>query len=229
MRPVLFDLDGTLTDSEPIVTRCFAETMREEAGVDHDPSFYRHFIGPPLRSSFQELGVDDIAYYVRAYRSRYAQHMYETLLFPGISGLLKNLASAGIPLAVATSKREESARDLLEYLGVAGNFTVICGSDALEGRAGKSEIIADALAALRAVGIATADALMVGDRCYDTDGAAANGMRTILVRWGAAREEEYVQAWRTAATVEELEVIIRDAVLPETAPDTAARMLRREQ
>ena len=63
-RPVLFDMDGTLTDSLAIITACFDRTMREEAGVVHEPAFYRRFIGPPLHDSFAELGVADPARFV---------------------------------------------------------------------------------------------------------------------------------------------------------------------
>ena len=94
-RPVLFDMDGTLTDSLAIITACFDRTMREEAGVVHEPSFYRRFIGPPLHDSFAELGVADPARFVAEYRRRYAETMLDTPLFPGVRELLERLDAAG--------------------------------------------------------------------------------------------------------------------------------------
>jgi len=97
-RPVLFDMDGTLTDSLAIITACFDRTMREEAGVVHEPAFYRRFIGPPLHDSFAELGVADPARFVAEYRRRYAETMLDTPLFPGVRELLERLDAAGVPM-----------------------------------------------------------------------------------------------------------------------------------
>ena len=116
-RPVLFDMDGTLTDSLAIITACFDRTMREEAGVVHEPAFYRRFIGPPLHDSFAELGVADPARFVAEYRRRYAETMLDTPLFPGVRELLERLDAAGVSMVVATSKKEEAARAIVEHPG----------------------------------------------------------------------------------------------------------------
>jgi len=185
-RPVLFDMDGTLTDSLAIITACFDRTMREEAGVVHEPAFYRRFIGPPLHDSFAELGVADPARFVAEYRRRYAETMLDTPLFPGVRELLERLDAAGVPMVVATSKKEEAARAIVEHLDVSRHFLAVCGADEVGGRVAKHEMVEDALAVLAERGIDPASAVMVGDRKYDVDGAAVHGLPTVLVEWGAA-------------------------------------------
>lgn len=199
LRPALFDVDGTLVDSMDAVAETFDRIMREEAGIVRPREYYRRFVGPPLSESFAELGVAP-GYFVGAYRRRYSAKELELSLFDGIEAMLERLHEAGVPMAIATSKRTEAAVALLERLGVARRFVAVCGADESRGRTAKRWIVGDALEALEAAGVDVSNAVMVGDRKYDVHGAAAHGLPTVLVRWGAAPEEEYALAWRTAET-----------------------------
>lgn len=203
LRPALFDVDGTLVDSMDAVAETFDRIMREEAGIVRPREYYRRFVGPPLSESFAELGVDP-GYFVGAYRRRYSAKELELSLFDGIEAMLERLHEAGVPMAIATSKRTEAAVALLERLGVARRFVAVCGADESRGRTAKRWIVGDALEALEAAGVDASNAVMVGDRKYDVHGAAAHGLPTVLVRWGAAPEEEYALAWRTAETPDQL-------------------------
>jgi phosphatase, HAD family len=145
------------------------------------------------------LGVDP-GYFVGAYRRRYSVKELELSLFDGIEAMLERLHEAGVPMAIATSKRTEAAVALLERLGVARRFVAVCGADESRSRTAKRWIVGDALEALEAAGVNASNAVMVGDRKYDVHGAAAHGLPTVLVRWGAAPDEEYALAWRTAET-----------------------------
>ena len=203
LRPALFDVDGTLVDSMDAVAETFDRIMREEAGIVRPREYYRRFVGPPLSESFAELGVDP-GYFVGAYRRRYSAKELELSLFDGIEAMLERLHEAGVPMAIATSKRTEAAVALLERLGVARRFVAVCGADESRGRTAKRWMVGDALEALEAAGVNVSNAVMVGDRKYDVHGAAAHGLPTVLVRWGAAPDEEYVLAWRTAETPDQL-------------------------
>ena len=203
LRPALFDVDGTLVDSMDAVAETFDQIMREEAGIVRPREYYLRFVGPPLSESFAELGVDP-GYFVGAYRRRYSAKELELSLFDGIEAMLERLHEAGVPMAIATSKRTEAAVALLERLGVARRFVAVCGADESRGRTAKRWIVGDALEALEAAGVNASNAVMVGDRKYDVHGAAAHGLPTVLVRWGAAPEEEYALAWRTAETPDQL-------------------------
>lgn len=224
MRPVLFDFDGTLADSAPVIKQSYIETMRKEQGKDYPPDFFTPFIGPPLEDTFATLGADDVARYVTTYRSFYAQRMFDTKLFPGIKEMLAKLSAAGTPLAVATSKRQDYAEKLVDFLGISEYLQVVAGS--LEGgkRGQKRHRVEDALAELRAKGHSSAGAVMVGDRIHDIEGASANGLHTILVAWGEGPVHERKQAWKVAYSVPELTDMLFEPVHPESSAGAPSRL-----
>lgn len=206
-RPVLFDLDGTITDSAPIITECFAATMETLTGVAEEPSYYRRFVGPPLPVSFAELGADDVERFVRVYRQFYRERMYDTPFFPGMRAFLFHLHAIGVPMVIATSKRRDVTELLLHHLGIDSVFLAICGSPAGD-HGTKADRVAEGLAALRNEGISTERALMIGDRRFDIEGAGAHNIPTVLVGWGEGTAEERDHAWKVVHNLDELEQII---------------------
>ena len=208
MKPVLFDFDGTLSDSGPIIIDCFILTMKEEQGREYPREHFTRYIGPPLEETFAHLGADDPQRYINTYRRHYFQRMFDTELFEGIGPMLEHLDAAGVPMAVATSKRRDAALRLIRHLGIEGRFRVICGSAPGDSRGKKQHRVEDALLGLRALGIPTDGAIMVGDRIHDIEGAAANGLDTILVTWGEAPAAEHSLAWRSVQSPGELERLL---------------------
>ncbi len=209
---VLFDLDGTVADSAPVVTAAMAETLQEYLGFVPSEAELRSCIGPPLPSSMARFGAsgDLIKVMTDDCRARYSDHMFDSPLFPGIADLIRKLVDAGIPVSIATSKPQPHAIAILEHLGVADKFVSIRGSDMAELRSAKSDIIGDALADLTAAGHAWSpeNVIMVGDRYFDTQGAAHHGIRTVLVRWGTGTDDEHAEAWASITTPEELAEIL---------------------
>ncbi len=208
MNPVIFDFDGTLANSGPIIIECFDLTLKEEQGKEYPPEFYKPFIGPPLEETFVYLGAEDPARYITTYRRHYFQRMYDTPLFDGVRAVLEHLNDAGVPMAIATSKRRDAALLLAQHLGVADLFAVVCGSGSDPTRGKKQHRVEEALTGLRELGIDTSGAIMVGDRIHDIEGAAVHGLNTILVGWGEAPAEERAQAWRVVETPQELEALL---------------------
>lgn len=159
-------------------------------------------IGPKLSDSLltvagvPEEQLDEV---IRIYRTYYLETgIAQSRLYPGIRELVESYAAAGRPIAVATQKPEGLARIVLEHHGIAEFFLSIRGSAANEsgreaGPAGKTGIIADALADLR-----TQHAVMVGDRAQDVVGAMANGLDCIGVSWGFAPDGELQEAGAVA-------------------------------
>ena len=208
MNPVIFDFDGTLANSGPIIIECFDLTLKEEQGKEYPPEFYKPFIGPPLEETFGFLGAEDPARYITTYRRHYFQRMYDTPLFDGVRAMLEHLDDMGVPMAIATSKRRDAVLLLMQHLGIEVRFKVVCGSGDDPSRGKKQHRVEDALTGLQELGIDTSGAIMVGDRIHDIEGAAANGLDTILVEWGEAPPEERDEAWRIVETPEELEKLL---------------------
>jgi phosphoglycolate phosphatase len=197
---VIFDLDGTLTDSGPGIfrsTRFALERLNAEDGVDRPiPAEHelRWIIGPPLQESFARLaGAERAPAMLAFYRERYATiGMFENSLYPGVVEALVRLKAEGFRLFVATSKLEIYARPILAHFALTGYFDEIYGAQTDGVRAGKSELLAYLLERERLSG---ADRIaMIGDRRHDALGALAVGISAIGVLWGYGDAAELAQA-----------------------------------
>lgn len=203
---VLFDLDGTLTDAAPGITASvsFALDALGVPALDRDALL--RFVGPPLLESFRDVaGLDDATAHaaVDAYRRYFTDRgMFENEVYPGISQLLSALRAVGCRLAVATSKPTVFAEKILDHFGLIQFFEAVCGADLDGHRAGKADIVTDALAAL---GVAPGPhAVLVGDRIQDVAGAHAAGIASIGAAWGYGSAAELAGAEAVVADAEEL-------------------------
>ena len=202
---ILFDLDGTLTDSGPGIMNCARATFREFGVPIPDETAMRTIIGPPLKESFARFGIapEHLNAAVTFYRSIYnVTGKYENAPYPGVPELLERLRKDGHRLYVATSKPEYMAVDILEHFGLAKHFDRICGADSDHVRSSKSAVIAYLL---EAIGGAE-NAVMIGDTVYDVEGAAEHGIGTLCVDWGYGIREDMLAAGAKAVvqTPEEL-------------------------
>ena len=196
---VLFDLDGTLTDSGEGITKSAQYALEIEFGIKvEDPHELDFFVGPPLKDSFMEyagLTEGEAIRAIRAYRERYTvTGIYENRLYDGIGSLLAALTTEGFQIALASSKPTEFCVQILRYFGIAQYFTAIVGSELNGNRVQKSEVIEEAL---RRIGKSNSrsDVVLVGDRKYDVEGARAAGISSIGVTYGYGSREELEQIW----------------------------------
>ena len=209
-KSILFDLDGTLTDSGEGIINCAALAL-ERLGVPvPDRETMRVFVGPPLHDTFRRFGVpeDQVDEAIRIYRSRYVPiGKYENFPYPGIRELLEKLRSQGHRLFVATSKPEEMAVEVLEHFDLARFFEHICGASLDRSRSTKDAVIAYLLERYGADG----QVVMVGDTVYDILGAAAHHIPAVGVAWGygSVGEMEKAGAAAIAATMDELFSILQ--------------------
>ncbi len=180
---VIFDLDGTLTDSAHGIVSSFCHALREVGADVPDGDLVGRLVGPPMHHTLAALGLGehtDAA--IAAYRADYSARGWAiNSLFDGIAALLADLRAAGVRLAVATSKAEPTARRILGQFGLDGHFDVIAGAGVDGSRSTKTEVLAHALAQLQPL---PDRVLMVGDRRHDVEGAAAHGIDTVVVGWG---------------------------------------------
>lgn len=197
--PLLWDMDGTLLDSAVAIVRRLTEVL-VHFGVTPPPADQlRYLIGPPTGTSLQLFIAPEHLDESRAYYRSLAERdgLKDQHLFPWILSTLKTLHEAGFPMAVATSKPQHEAERLCEAYGMSEYFSAIVGGN--EKRVDKARVIAEALRQL-----GNTNALMIGDRFYDTEGAASNGIPTVLVKWGYAHDKEFAGAMATVASAEEL-------------------------
>ncbi len=188
---VIFDLDGTVWDSEPGIVASLSHAL---SGLDmavppHDELVTN--VGPPLRTMLAELGVSEhrLDDGVRLYREHYlTEGVYQAELYDGIVDLFDRLQRDGHTLSTATSKGEDPTRIMLDHFGIAERFAVV-GAATMDGVATtKAEVLALTLAGL---GLPDPmECVLVGDRHYDVMGAAAFHIRCIGAAWGYGGVEE---------------------------------------
>ena len=192
-KTILFDLDGTLTDSGEGIMNCAALALEHFHIPVPSREAMRVFVGPPLTSTFRSFGIPEekIPEAVQVFRSRYTPvGIFENSPYHGIHQLLDTLSRHGHKLYVATSKPEEMAITVLRHFELEQFFTGICGAAMDESRTNKEEVIAYLLEKN-----GTADnMLMIGDTVFDVLGAASHGIPTIGVSWGYGDPEEMRRA-----------------------------------
>ena len=192
-RYILFDLDGTITDSSEGITKSVQHALKKLGIEENDQAMLRRFIGPALDESFEKFYGFDKEKALKAvdyYRERY---------FDGIADMLEGLKSDGYIIALATCKPEIYVPRILEYFNVDKYFDVAVGSE-LEGgeRRHKNQVIDEVFVRLAAAGLADDDnlpgtksqSIMIGDRKDDILGAKASGIDSMGVRYGFAEEQE---------------------------------------
>jgi len=196
---ILFDLDGTIMNTKEGITKCAAHALKHYGIYVEDLDSLDFFIGPPLHKSFEEFyGFDEkkAAEATALYRERYRDiGVYKCKPYTGIEEALKCLCESGYRLAIATSKPEVFAKQIMERFQLAKYFVSVIGSLLDNSRSAKKEVIEEAFAQLE-VGTVyeKSEILMVGDRKHDIIGAKQTGIEALGVKYGFARENELEDA-----------------------------------
>lgn len=205
---ILFDLDGTIVDSAPGITSSLAFMFGQLGCTVPSPAELIAYVGPPMLDSFRDRAGFTLAQSHEAL-SIYRQHYFETGVFnatvyPGVTGVLEAIHESSVALSLATSKPEYPAKIILEHFGLLKYFDVITGASDDEVRSAKADVVAEALDRLNAFGADLSNPVMVGDRSHDVEGARANRVPTLFVRWGYGSTAEETGAIGVADDAAEL-------------------------
>lgn len=211
---ILFDLDGTLTDSKEGVLECVRYAIETLGAPVPDGPDLLKFIGPPLQDSFMQycgFSREQAQEALRLFQDRYVPvGQFKNRPAPGIAEMMGRLKARGYVLALASSKAETQCIPICRRFGFAPHLAVISGSSGGRDQS-KAEVIRSAMDRLGLSG--PGHALMVGDRKYDVEGARACGMDCVGVEFfGYAPPGELAEAGAVAVvqTVAELESFILD-------------------
>lgn len=195
----LFDLDGTLTDPKLGICTCVQYALKDQGIDEPDLDKLEPFIGPPLWDSFMKFyGMDkeqaDKA--VAKYRERFSEiGLFENEVYSGVHSMLKDLNEAGFTLAVASSKPTVYVERILEHFQIKQYFKVIVGSELDGTRVNKDEVVREALRRLFGNKPVQPDLVyMIGDRCFDVEGARAMNVESVGVTYGYGCMEELREA-----------------------------------
>lgn len=190
---VLFDLDGTLIDTSEGVIGSALYTLEKLGYPTGEFGDYLPFLGPPLAYGFGVVcGVreSDVPRAIEVFRARYIgeERFLCSTVYPGIPELLAALRESGFRVAVTTSKLQLAAEKTLRKFGLFDLFDLVVGSEDADGRNTKAGVVRYAL---KTLGADPGDAILVGDRRFDAEGAAAAGVGCVAALWGFGEKEEF--------------------------------------
>ncbi|MCI5905355.1 MAG: HAD hydrolase-like protein [Oscillospiraceae bacterium] len=193
---IFFDLDGTIFDSGRGIMRSVRYAL-EKFGIDEkNEDKLKLFIGPPLRDSFRDFygfSDDEADKGVVFYREYYTRDgIFDGDIYSGIEEMLKRLTEQGGKAVLATSKPEVFAKRIIAHFGLEGYFTHIAGASLDKSLLTKTEVIAGAVKSLEICD--RSKILMIGDRKFDIEGAADNGIDSAGVLYGYGSEDELRKA-----------------------------------
>ena len=197
---LIFDLDGTLTDSKPGILGCLRKVLDAHNLGDQGP--LGRFVGPPVEEWTAELlpnaSEEARIELARDYRACYDREGWSNnSVYAGVPAMLTELRSQGFPLFVCTSKQQHFAVRILDLFELSGFFTAIYGDKAEYASHAKADLLARLLAEQA---VDPGAACMIGDRIYDIEAARANHVRSLAAGWGYGPAEECAQADGFAAT-----------------------------
>ena len=193
---ILFDLDGTLTNSELGITKSVQYALKKLGIEVEDRTLLRPFIGPPLGESFQVyygLSKEETEQAITYYRERFSvKGLYENEVYEGVEKMLQTLKDSGKKLIVATSKPEKFTMIILEHFDLLKYFDFVAGATMDGSRGEKADVIRYALEISEIED--KSDVIMIGDRKYDILGAKENGLKSIGVLYGFGDRKELEEA-----------------------------------
>lgn len=191
---ILFDLDGTLLDSQEGITKSVQYALEKFGIYVEDRRELTRFIGPPLKESFENFyqvdGWQGILYYRECFVGQ--KKMLENTVYPGLTHLLDSLRERGKTLAVATAKPTVYSKTILDHFDLSKYFAEIQGSELDLSLVEKEDIIR--LVLQKYPEIAKEKMIMIGDRKHDILGAKENQIASIGVLYGYGSEEELMGA-----------------------------------
>lgn len=210
---VIFDFDGTIADTGEGILKSLQysfEQMGDEVPLLDD---LRKFIGPPIHYSyvnFYSVSEERVSDYIKKYRERYREKgIYECFVYDGIVELINTLHQNNIKVGIASSKPQSLIYDVMNYLKITDLFDAVTGVSVDDSNhSGKDWLVLDAMEKLGVTD--KSKVLMVGDRCFDIDGAAGAGVDSCAVLYGYGNEEEFVKhnATYIVSTAKEIENIV---------------------
>ncbi len=212
---LLFDLDGTLSDPKTGICTCVQYALSAFGIEEPDLDKLEPFIGPPLKDSFMkyyDFTEEQAEAAIEKYRERFADvGLFENELYPGIPQMLRTLSARGMVLAVASSKPTVYVRRILEHFKIARYFKAVVGSELDGRRVNKDEVVQEALCQLfgdKPVDLSRV--YMIGDRCFDVEGARKIGVESVGVAYGYGGMEELKEskADYIVRSVEELQAFL---------------------
>ena len=201
---IIFDLDGTLIKSEEGLYDSITYALEKSGVHPGDRKDMKRMIGPVLWESFQKfynMSAEEAdranAYFVEAYDK---EGIYNASVYEGVEQMLETLRNAGRILLVVTAKPRDMAERVLNHTGIDQYFQAVIGPARGNKKTDKGSLLKEALSFLAKTGtyhFQKEQAVMVGDRMFDMQGAVETGIPSIGVLYGYGDRQELINAGAT--------------------------------
>lgn len=214
MKAILWDLDGTIINSEEGITKCVQYALRAHGIDEPDLKKLLCFIGPPLDPVFREkygMTEDEAWQSVIKYRERFdVQGIFECCLYDGVKDVIIDMKQKGYVLALASSKPESACRRILDHFELTPYFDEVVGSTLDGSISTKEEVLEELGRRMASFCIDKEEMCLIGDTKYDAAGAKAFGIRCVGVGYGFGTREDMLAAGAEAVfdRIEEVEKYI---------------------
>ncbi|MCX7667670.1 MAG: HAD family hydrolase [Atribacterota bacterium] len=189
IQAVIFDIDGTITDTNPVFLKALQRTYVEFLGEEKPLSFFHFTLGIPSPETMIRLGVpkEERVRFRDRWQELIRELMHEARLFPGMVETLEALTRMEIPLALVTSKIKEEMTYEFDNFGINHFFAVtICADDVAHPKPAPDAL----LLAIEKLAVAREQAIFVGESIYDIKAAKNAGIRFAFAQWGAISPHE---------------------------------------
>lgn len=202
---VLFDLDGTLIDTNELIIQTFQTVLDERFPGKYSRETILPFLGPPLYETFQQVDPTQVDDLIDAYRKwNMENHDAMVQAFPGVVETLENLHARGIKLAIVSTKRNEMIERALNLMNVRQYFTAVIGLDDVKNAKPDPEPVQLALSKLE---VEPEHALMVGDNFHDIVAARAAGVDSVAVAW-SIKGLDYLMAFEPVYAIHDMSELV---------------------
>ncbi|MFB4210421.1 pyrophosphatase PpaX [Shouchella sp. JSM 1781072] len=205
---VLFDLDGTLIDTNELIIQSFLHTLQADYPGQYTRETVLPFIGPSLMDTFSSINQEKAEAYIAKYRAHnHLHHDALVTIYPGVKEGIEQLHQQGYKLAIVTTKIKETARMGLKLTGLEPYFDVVIGLDDVTNEKPNPEPI---LKALERLGSSPEEAIMVGDNSHDVLAGQRAGTISVGVGW-ALKGEAYLQSFNPDFIIHSMDDLLQIA------------------
>lgn len=206
IRTILFDLDGTLIDTNELIIASFTHTLKEHSETPYSREQILSFIGPPLYDSLAKVAPDNVEAMVATYREHnLANHDKYVTAYPTVVDTIKTLKENGYQLGIVTTKMRDTALLGLKLTGMEDAFDVVIGLDDVTNAKPHPEPIIKALTQLNANPV---NAIMVGDNYHDIEAGQNAGIKTAGVAW-SIKGKEVLATYKPDYMLEEMSDLLK--------------------
>ncbi len=204
-RHFIFDIDGTLINTEKAIIKGLQELLLEEKGSQYAPEQLYFCLGIPGSQALAQLGIEDgIPEKLKKWDAFYNSHANDVSIYPDIPEILEHLRDKGIILGTITSKNQEEYDHDMIPLGLEKYFTIsVTSSDTPEHKPSPGPM----LYYLKKAGISPEQAVYIGDSIYDMQCAGSAGVKRALALWGCKNPEEITADYRLSRPIDILDLL----------------------